>query len=412
MMLGHALGQKKKAMRVGIELIIVSLTILAISLEDMSDRVAFAQSSPIPGGGFAAPYYRLRFVSAVDQEGFGQPVEAFRLLIPSDWRANGWARWEPNINCPANIIDVGFQSSSPDGLSGFEIFRPYSWQWTDDPMMQQTLRQAEGTMWGSCPLGQPVRAANFLQQTLIPQRRPGAQILNVEPLADVAQAEEARLRSMLGPALQAGMIGRIQVDGARVRIAYFINNQPVEEWLAGTVTTVAQPTLSATAAYQGQMMKTLSYSVTVSNLTAARAPRGQLDQRLKLFATVLSSVRPNQVWVNAVLQTQMAMGKTQTQGAADRSKIWAQASNEISNMYSQAYQNQQAVQDRLASQYSQYIRGVETYVDPATHNRYELTNGYQTAWINNRGEYLLSDSPNFNPAVEFQEDWRQLQRAQ
>lgn len=393
-----------------VRLIVLGLISIAIG-GGLAARDSSAQSGSAVPEGVPAPFYRMRLVPTMDHEGFGQPVEVFRLLVPSYWRANGWVRWEPNLNCPANILDVGFQSSSPDGLMGFEIFRPYTWQWTDDPMMQQTLMQAQGTMWETCPLSRPVSASDFLATTLIPQRRPGAQILGVEPLPTVAQAEATRLQAMLGPAIQAGLVSHIHVDGARVRIAYRINNQPVEEWVAGTVTTVTQPAFSATAASQGQLTQTLSYAITVSNLTATRAPQGQLDQQLKLFATIISSLRLNQAWVNAVSQTQTALANTQIKGAVDRSKIWADASRDISNIYNQAYQNQQAVQDRLAQQYSQYIRGVETYVDPLTHEHFEFAAGYQAAWVNNRGEYLLSDSPGFNPAVEFREDWRQLQKS-
>jgi hypothetical protein len=31
--------------------------------------------------------------------------------------------------------------------------------------------------------------------------------------------------------------------------------------------------------------------------------------------------------------------------------------------------------------------------------------------VNNRGEYLLSDTPGFNPAIVFQENWTELKRA-
>ena len=54
---------------------------------------------------------------------------------------------------------------------------------------------------------------------------------------------------------------------------------------------------------------------------------------------------------------------------------------------------------------------METYTNPATGTRVELTGGYDNAWINNRGEYLLSDMPGFNPAVAFRENWTQLQKA-
>jgi hypothetical protein len=356
-----------------------------------------------PDGG----YYRLKVVKVIDQEGFGQPVEAFRLLVPAEWKANGWVRWVPSYNCPANIIDVGFQSASPDGLTSFEVFTPYTWQWTDDPAMVQMLRQSGSQ---SCPVGQPTDATNFLKAALIPNRRSGARVLRVEPLPKVAKAEDAKMRAALASSLQAGLITGLNVDGARVRLAEEINGRPVEEWVGATITVIAFPGFSTSAAMQGSMAQANTYAITASNLLATRAPKGQLEAREKLFAMIIGSIRPNQAWINAVIQTQMAMGNAAIKGAADRSRIWAQASNDIGNTYSQGYQQQQAVQDRLAEQYSQSVRGVETYVDPTTREPVELTGGYKEAWSNGRGEYILSDDATFDPAATLHEHWTQMER--
>jgi hypothetical protein len=55
------------------------------------------------------------------------------------------------------------------------------------------------------------------------------------------------------------------------------------------------------------------------------------------------------------------------------------------------------------------MRGVETYRNPATGETVELSNLYGNAWVNNRGEYLLSDQAGFDPSVTFKEDWKPLE---
>lgn len=355
---------------------------------------------------------RLRMVKVYDREGFGQPVEAFRLLLPAEWKTEGWIRWVAgNINCPANIIEVGLRSSASDGLTGFEIFSPITWQWTDDPMMQQTLMmtQRQNPAMAGCPLARPMGAAEYLQNRILPQRRAGAHVVKTEALPQVATAQEAKLQTILGPSLQAGLISGIRVDGARVRVARSANKHPVEEWLATTINVIAQKGFSATAAYNGQMGHAMSYVISAEATTAGWAAQGQLDANAQLFATIIGSIRPNQAWVNAVSQTQTAMGNAQIKGAADRSRIWTQASRDISNIYGQSYQQQQAVQDRLARQFDEHIKGVETYVDPSTKERVELTAGYQQYWTNGKNEYILSNDANFNPSVELREDWRLMQ---
>ena len=73
-------------------------------------------------------------------------------------------------------------------------------------------------------------------------------------------------------------------------------------------------------------------------------------------------------------------------------------------------QQQQRVQSGLAQQYSHYIRGVETYVDRISGERVELASGHGRAWSNGRGEYILSNDPNFNPSVVFRERWEETPR--
>lgn len=76
----------------------------------------------------------------------------------------------------------------------------------------------------------------------------------------------------------------------------------------------------------------------------------------------------------------------------------------------QTYQYQQAVKDRAAQQFSQTIRGVETYFNPRTCERVELVGGYRNAWTNNRGEYLVSKKPGFDPGVAFRDNWTPLRK--
>jgi len=65
--------------------------------------------------------------------------------------------------------------------------------------------------------------------------------------------------------------------------------------------------------------------------------------------------------------------------------------------------------DRSAERQIQALRGVETYIDPATRTRVDLTTGYQGAWTNGLGDYVLSDAPGFNPARELEGNWTALQ---
>jgi hypothetical protein len=377
----------------------VSLSLLAVC-------VALAQkpNSPAPGH-----YYRMKLVKIMDEQGFGQPVEVARLLVPADWRTEGGVQWDgQQLGCPMNIIKIRFRAASPDGLSGVEISPGFTWQAASDPQMQQILRQQAMSRTG-CGVGPVSGSIDYLRQSVIPQLRPGARILGSEPLPAVAQAKQTQLAEAYGPLVQAGYVKGYRADSGSVRIAYNQNGQGVEEALSTTILSVAMPSANTAALMQGQVRMTAStFTMIAEGVFGARAPAGKFDN--KLVATILASTRPNPQYQAAVSQFLSNMNAIAQKGAMDRARIWQEAGRQISATISQAYQNQQAVQDRAAQQFSQAIRGVETYVNPSNGTRVELSGGYDNAWVNGREEYLLSDSPAFNPGVVLQENWTELKK--
>lgn len=368
-----------------------------------------AQRGAEGGGGF----YRMRLVRIMDKEGWGQPVEVAHLLIPSDWRFDGGAHWVQDMTrCPANIIQVSFRASSPDGLSGMELLPSYVWSWSDDPMMQQTIAQSAANKLG-CDANPVMSPMDFLARLAVPHIHRGARVSRGEPLPQVSRAEQQKLNSAYGQMIQAGYFRAVRAEAGRVLFSYAINGRPVDEWMSATITTVAAPSANTAALMNGGVAMTAnSFTLVASDVYGLYAPQGQLEQKAKLFATILASVRPNPAYSAAVGQFLSNMQRINNQGAMDRQRIWHDAQESISNTINQSYQENQAVQDRMAEQFGQTIRGVETYLDPRTNERVELTAGYQTAWSNGKGEYILSDSPLFDPAVELHEDWTEMKQAQ
>jgi len=373
-------------------------------------KPAASSASTAPGRpSFGQGYYRMKLVKIIDNEGFGPNVEVAHLLLPADWRTEGGVHWvNGQLQCPQNMIQVQFKATAPDGVAGIEIGPSHTWQWSSDPQMQRIIQQQAAAK-TACDAGPVLGAIDYLR-SIIPRMRPGARILAAEPLPALTaakQEEAARDNAML---IKAGVVRAVKAESGSVRIAYTQNGQSVEEWISTTVQTVAKPTADSAALMRGQMINSQNYySMFAEGVFAARAPAGKLDK--KLIATVVASERVNAQYQAAVSQFLVNMGNTQLKGVMDRQRIWHDAQQQISATIIATYQHQQAVQDRLAEQWSQTIRGVETYVNPSTGTNVELTGGYDSAWVNNRGEYLLSDSPGFNPAVAFQEGWTQLKKA-
>jgi hypothetical protein len=53
--------------------------------------------------------------------------------------------------------------------------------------------------------------------------------------------------------------------------------------------------------------------------------------------------------------------------------------------------------------------GIERYYDPFEEREIQLPSGYNNAWCNNLGEYILTDNPNYNPNVESNLTWKPIE---
>jgi hypothetical protein len=65
--------------------------------------------------------------------------------------------------------------------------------------------------------------------------------------------------------------------------------------------------------------------------------------------------------------------------------------------------------DRLSTDWSREIRRVEAFFDPHRQEEVELPSGYGRAWANNLGEYILTDSPSFNPNIDSNLYWEPME---
>jgi hypothetical protein len=364
------------------------------------------------GNAATTDYVRLHYVRIMDNSGFGQPVEAARFLVPVGWRSEGGISWTSNLGCLYMLVNAQFRFVAPDGITALEVFPTYAWNWYDDPYQRQVASQTP--MGGSkpCDLAPPAGAVDFLRGKLVPAFRRGAQIVGSEAQPQVAAASQRSLQAYMQQAAAYGIQMQLRADAARVRLNYTMNGQPVEEWITATVQSNRTMGPSATAAMQGGMGQSATYVMVTTAQIGTRAPAGRLDAMGPLFATMIASYRPNLAWSNAVSQVLGNMNNTASQGAMDRSRIWAEANRSISETIRQGYDYQQQSQDRIAESWSQTTRGVETFVDPSTHERVELSSGYSQVWSNGQGEYILSNTPNFEPGREIQGNWREMQRPQ
>ncbi len=378
----------------------------AASAQSAPQQKANPAAAPIQAPSSApAGTYRMKQVAVIDAQGFDHPIPSATMLIPVDWQSQGGTQW--NIKDKCNGIHTDFKVSGADGR-GIEFFPQYKWAWADDPTFLKR-QQAQDAQFGAhaCDVMPPMSAADFLKNN-VRRLRPQAQIVGIEPVPELLADAQKRAQQSEQSWARAGLPRRFRADVARARVKYSLNGQEVEEWILATVNVVMSnmPTYNM---QRGGMVQSTSYDCT-ANMNAVRAPAGKLDANEKFFKLMISTVRANPEWIARVTKNAQQIQAIEQKGIADRARINAQASEDIRKIQQEGYENRQKSQDERSNDFANYIRGVEDYRNPETGQTVKLDSNYGNAWVNNKGEYLLSDQSSYNPNVGSTESWKPLQR--
>jgi hypothetical protein len=139
------------------------------------------------------------------------------------------------------------------------------------------------------------------------------------------------------------------------------------------------------------------------------APKGKLDANDKLFKVVMSSIQPTSQYSAFSNKWIANYYQIQAKKEAAMDKIQADLDSFITQTYMHMSANAQRVSDQGFRAADQNLRDVQTFRDPTTGRKVELSNQYGHAWLNGANEYVMSDDPNFNPNSQLSGSWNQLQ---
>ncbi len=339
----------------------------------------------------AANTIKLKSFNYIDAQGTG--IEAFSLLVPTDWQADAGITWVlDNPGMPATSY---LRVVNPKGKEEFNVYPNQSFFWTDDPMTQQL--KPIGSRYFGMEVLPNVSAEEALTEIVIPRLRPDLvdyQVISTGTLENSSSSQT----------LEQGVT--TTSEGAKIRLEYAQNGTAIEEEIYCLVEAINIPVQS----FSGMKTQIDWY---VDHIASFKAAKGQLDANTKLFQTMAYSLKLNPQWfskynqvINYLVQAQIQ----QIQSVGQLSRIIAQTNDEISDEMMDSYNQRQAVDDKIAEDFSQYMRGVDSYYDPAAQESVELPSGYQNAWTNDLGEYILADSASFDPNVESNLNWKKLDK--
>lgn len=332
-------------------------------------------------------------VNFVDSKGIG--TKAFSMLIPSEWQSEGNIKWI--LDNPAMPVAGDFRAWNPNGTEEFHLFPNQAFFSSDNPMIQQTF--PSGTRYFGALVNSPLGPIDALKEIALPMFRgdvDNLQVISQEELPEVGSYFETGTDSATGVVTSA--------EGGKIRVEYTLNGMVFEDEIYCIIQSQDIPV-------QTIYGTTRNINWYMTYIESFRTEKGKLDSQSKMFQTISYFAKTDVNWLNKynqVVEYLIQQQIQQIQSLGQISSIASQTSDDISDANFQAWQQNQNVKDKLANDFSNSILGIETYQNPIDGNTVELPSGYSSAWTNSLGEYILSDSPSYNPNIESNLDWQQM----
>ncbi len=329
---------------------------------------------------------KMKMYRYIDNEGFGE--EAFSFLVPIDWKVWGGINW--SIENPGMPAVVKLKVSNPKVLQEFEIFPNQAFFWTNNQLVLATF--PIGSKYYGAEVHPIMTASDAITKVVLPRFRNNATGLTLSKIEQVPELAKVIYNAH---ANQPGV--QYNIDTAKTHI----NNIAIEEELYAVVEAFTFQFQSM----QGIISNTLW---TVDYIFSFKAEKGKLNQAAKTLQMIAYSFKLNTRWYYKYVKLIEYLAQQEIKrihSIGQISKMISKTYNEISDMQMESYYKEQAIRDKIAENWSDYIRGVDRYYNPLEGKEVELPAGYNSVWTNNSGEYILTDSTLYNPNEESNKNW-------
>jgi hypothetical protein len=328
-------------------------------------------------------------------------MTAYTLEVPAGWKYAGVIARDQG--CFAGGAGVKYTAQSTDGLTAIVVLPGSGWSWSSDPQMQKIMA-------AHCPAVDADSAAKFLTNIAIPNLRPNAKVGDVVPLLPAGQAAlkdqlEKEHQQNIAMAKSYGLPPQhLILDGARVRVQYERDGQPVEEMLSAVVDCV-ESQAPAMFKQPASTRRTCSSRATV----IIRAPQGRLDEFMALpeFAKQGQSLQVNPTWQSRLMadqqaafqQAQAANNAQFQQNMKNSADANAQmlANGRAQNAARQASTDRAMAADRArqdaidasAHKMALYANDQQEFTNPTNGQTIQASSQYNHQWVSSDGSTLI-----------------------
>jgi hypothetical protein len=314
--------------------------------------------------------------------------DAFTMLIPDGWKTEGGVQWQFQWQ---NLATGNMRIFDPKSAAVLEIL-PVTPACFDE---SGTMFLQPGTNYmGSYVITPPRDVKQYVEAIVVPLFRKNVENVRVgalTPLPAVAKAVEKNVQ-------EAGVSKR--VESGKVRLEYSLQGKPIEEDVYVTIVQARSQILPGMVVWNCE------------HQYAFRAEKGKLDALAPLLQAMVSSVVIDLKWYAGYSQVVALRNKGQMDQIRAAGELSRQISRNndamIASMRS-SWEARQKSEDHVYQQFSESIRGVETYENTFDSRPVELPSGYDDVWVNSSGEYVLSNQGGYDPNVGSTLGWRRLE---
>lgn len=331
-------------------------------------------------------------------------LPAANLLVPRGWRLDEKVIWRMHH---AQFVTHASRVSSPQGDAVLE------WIPLDTFVVSPMAAQAGGPPAVANhqePLMRRIDVQEYLLHFALPRYRNLHQprVTGYQELPDISRAIQEQLLP-LTTAMDPNEF-QVQVQAGKLRVEYTESGKAWEEDAYCAVMYMGSPKLDAMMREAG-MNQPPQVWITPERCYSFRAPKGQLDAKTPILQTILASAHATPKWHAFIQQLNNIRFREQAKGAMDRARIRHAAQQEINQMQMDSWRKQQAAQDRIHEKFVDTIRGVERYHEPSDPGaQVILPGGYEQAWSDGSGTYIISNDPNYDPNGKINGTWQEMPR--
>ena len=338
-------------------------------------------------------------------------MTAYSFDAPAGWKSAGVLT--RTRGCGATGASAKFTEVSPDGQTAFVMLPGVSWSWTDDPVAQ---RKAAAQ---NCPVIGLESAADFLVKMAVPNLRPNTKVVALLPPDSATQAAMQQQRELgIQLARQRGVPPPKGVlDGARVKLQYVRNGQPVEEVMEAVI-----------SCYQVQFAHA-SRNCSSQGEFVVRAPQGHLDELLAKpqLMSLIAAIKANPDWEQRLARDQQAnfqrsmaasdaafqqgqresdqfFRQMRANGAAQQQAVVDSTQRALAND-----QQKQASIDGAAHKEALSALDQKEFTDPNTGKTIVGSNQYNHQYVNPDGTVMVQQNQPISHAQAVSEGWNELE---